>query len=115
MIDFDARFFDVYGKHPESWSSYYYDMVYVIADAITRAGGATRADIVSELKNVDIPSIIYPSGLQFDAKGRVKNPVTFIYELTPELVYKTIYVWEQEPPYSSMSEEEYGKIIESLQ
>ena len=115
MIDFDARFFAEYGKHPESWSSYYYDMVYVIEDAIKRAEGATREDIISELKNVDIPSIIYPSGLQFDAKGRVKAPVTFIYELTPELTFKTIYVWEQEPPYSSMSEEDYGKIIESLQ
>jgi len=115
MIDFDARFFAKYQKHPESWSSYYYDMVYVVADAINRAGSAERADIVKQLKNVDIPSIIYPAGLQFDASGRVKNPVTFIYELTPELVFKTIYVWEGEAPYSAMSAEDYGKIIASLQ
>jgi len=115
MIDFDTRFYAEYGKHPESWSAYYYDMVYAIADAITRAGSADRAEIVKQLKNIDIPSIIYPEGLQFDAKGRVVHPVTFIYELTPELVWKTVYVWQGVPPYTDMSEEDYGKIIASLQ
>lgn len=115
MIDFDAAFFAKYQKHPESWSSYYYDMVYAVVDAIQKANSTERADIVAQLKNIDIPSIIYPSGLQFDEKGRVKHPVTFIYELTPELAYKTIYVWEGEPPYSAMSAEEYEAIIQSLQ
>ena len=115
MADFAARFNAKYQKMPESWSSYYYDMVYAITDAITKAGSAERTEIVKQLKNINIPSVIYPEGLQFDKLGRVVHPVTFIYELTTEKKWKTIYVWKGVPPYTSMSEEEYGKIIKSLQ
>jgi branched-chain amino acid transport system substrate-binding protein len=114
MIDFDNRFFAKYNKHPESWSSYYYDMVYAIADAITKAGSDNREEISKALKLVDVPSVIYPKGLQFDANGRVVNPVTFVYELGSDLVYKTIYVWEGEPPYKTMTTEEYKAVIDSL-
>jgi branched-chain amino acid transport system substrate-binding protein len=112
IIDFADRFEAEYGKLPESWSSYYYDMVYAVADAITKAGSTDR---VEQLKNIDVPSIIYPEGLQFDAKGRVMHPVTFIYEMTPEMVWETIYVWQGVPPYTAMSDEDYGKIIATLQ
>lgn len=114
MIDFANRFQAAYGKLPESWSSYYYDMVYAIADAITKANSDKREDIIQFLKKIDVPSIIYPDGLQFDSSGRVVHPVTFIYELGSDLKYKTIYVWQGVPPYQTMSEEEYKNLIESL-
>lgn len=114
MIDFAKRFEAKYNKLPESWSSYYYDMVYAIADAIAKANSDKREDIVQALKKIDVPSVIYPKGLQFDSSGRVVNPVTFIYELGSDLKYKTIFVWQGTPPYQTMSEEEYQKIIESL-
>ncbi len=114
MIDFAKRFEAKYNKLPESWSSYYYDMVYAIADAITKANSDKREDIVQTLKKIDVPSVIYPQGLQFDSHGRVVHPVTFIYELGSDLKYKTIFVWQGTPPYQTMSEEEYQKIIESL-
>lgn len=114
MKDFDKRFFAKYNKHPESWSSYYYDMVYAIADAITKAGSTKREDIVKQLHNIDVPSVVFPKGLQFDDHGRVKNPVTFIYELTPELTYKMVYLWEGTPPYQSMDAAAYGDLIKSL-
>ncbi len=114
MIDFAKRFEAKYNKLPESWSSYYYDMVYAIADAITKANSDKREDIVQALKKIDVPSVIYPQGLQFDSHGRVVHPVTFIYELGSDLKYKTIFVWQGTPPYQTMSEEEYQKIIEML-
>ena len=114
MKAFDERFFAKYNKHPESWSSYYYDMVYAIADAITKANSDKREEIVKQLHNIDVPSVVFPKGLQFDEKGRVKNPVTFVYELNPELKYDMVYLWEGTPPYQSMDANAYGELINSL-
>lgn len=115
IIAFDQRFFAKYGKHPESWAPYYYDRVYAFADIITKAGSDKREDIVKQLHNVDIPSIIYPKGVQVDESGRAKHPVTFIYELQPDLKYKLVYLWEGTPPYTTMAKEEYEKLIKSLE
>jgi branched-chain amino acid transport system substrate-binding protein len=114
MKAFDQRFFAKYNKHPESWSSYYYDMVYAIADAITKANSAKREDIVKQLHNIDVPSVVYPEGLQFDASGRVQHPVTFIYELGSDLKYTMIYLWKGAPPYETMSASDYKALIDSL-
>jgi branched-chain amino acid transport system substrate-binding protein len=114
MVAFDQRFFAKFNKHPESWSSYYYDMVYGMADAITKANSAKREDIVKQLHNIDVPSIIYPEGLQFDASGRVVHPVTFIYELGSDLKYKMVFLWKGTPPYATMTADEYKALIESL-
>ncbi|HUT16419.1 MAG TPA: branched-chain amino acid ABC transporter substrate-binding protein [Anaerolineae bacterium] len=105
--DFEKRF----GKPPESWASYFYDMVYVVADAIERAGKVDRSAISAKLREVDIASIIYPEGLQFDEHGRVRRPVTFIYELKPDLEYELVYVWSDVPPYESMSPEDYKALV----
>lgn len=112
---FDEKFFAKHGQHPESWAPYYYDRVYAFADAITRAGEATREAITPELHNIDIPSIIYPKGVQVDSYGRAVNPVTFIYELKDDLKYELVYLWEGTPPYATMSEEDYSALIQSLQ
>jgi branched-chain amino acid transport system substrate-binding protein len=114
MIEFVKRFEAKFGKQPESWSSYYYDMVYAAADAITKANSDKREDIAAKLLSIDVPSVIYPKGLQFDAKGRVVNPVTFIYELNADLKYKMVYLWEGTPPYKSMTDQQYNDLIKSL-
>lgn len=115
IIAFDKKFFEKYGKHPESWAPYYYDRVYAFADIITKAGSDKREDIVKQLHNVDIPSIIYPQGVQVDESGRAKHPVTFIYELQPDLTYKLVYLWEGTPPYTTMSKDDYAALIKSLE
>jgi branched-chain amino acid transport system substrate-binding protein len=114
IAEFDAKFFAKYGKHPESWAPYYYDRVYAYADIITKAGEATREAIGEHLHDVDIKSIIYPEGLQVDESGRAKNPVTFIFELQPDLTFKLVYTWQGTPPYESMSKEDYDALIKSL-
>ncbi|MGE5485507.1 MAG: branched-chain amino acid ABC transporter substrate-binding protein [Ignavibacteriales bacterium] len=114
MKAFDERFYAKYQKHPESWSAYYYDMVYAIADAIKKAGSDKREDIVKALRKIDVPSVVYPEGLQFDDHGRVVHPVSFVYELGPDLKYKTTFVWKGEPPYKTMSADDYKKIIDTL-
>ena len=111
---FDEKFFAKYGKHPESWAPYYYDRVYAYADIITKAGEATREAIGPKLHDVDIPSIVYPKGLQVDEGGRAKNPVTFVFELQPDLTFKMVYLWEGTPPYTTMSKEDYDALIQSL-
>jgi branched-chain amino acid transport system substrate-binding protein len=114
MKVFDQRFYAKYQKHPESWSAYYYDMVYAIRDAITKANSDKRVDIVKTLRKIDVPSVVYPQGLQFDDHGRVAHPVTFIYELGSDLVYKTKFVWKGDPPYKTMTADEYQKVIDTL-
>jgi len=114
MKTFAAAFEKRFGKKPESWCPYYYDMVYGIADAMKKAGKIDRAAISAALKKVNIPSIIYPGGLQFDDHGRVVKPVTFIYELKPDLKYQLVYLWEGKPPYQTMTADNYKALIDSL-
>jgi len=103
-----------WGKPPESWSPYYYDAIYQIADAIERAGSADREAIIKALRKTDIPSLVYPKGIQWDSHGRVVNPVTFVYELKPNRKYELVYLWEGTPPYATMTEEEYKTFIEAI-
>jgi branched-chain amino acid transport system substrate-binding protein len=114
IAEFDAKFFEKYGNHPESWAPYYYDRVYAYADIITKAGEATREAIKEQLFNVDVPSIVYPKGLQVDEGGRAKNPVTFVYEMQPDYTFTLVYLWEGTPPYTTMAKEDYDALIDSL-
>lgn len=115
MKAFAAKFEAKYGKLPESWSPYYYDKVYAIVDVIKKANSVKREDIIAHIHEADIPSVVYPKGLSFDEKGRVKYPVTFIYELGDDLTYKVVYTWEGDPPHVTMPDEEYQKLIRLLQ
>ena len=112
--DFARNFEEMFGKPPESWSPYYYDAIYAIADAIERGGSAERSAIIEALYDVDISSVVYPGGLQFDSHGRVENPVTFVWELKVTMEWEVVYVWEGTPPYEEMSEDEYRTFLENI-
>jgi len=114
MRRFTKAFQERWGKMPESWSPYYYDAIYQIADAIKRAGKADREAIIKALYEIDLPSVVYPKGIQWDSHGRVVNPVTFVWELKPNLEYELVYLWEGTPPYVTMPEEEYSALVEEL-
>jgi len=114
MEQFAAAYEAEYGAPPEAWCPYYYTAIYVIADAIERAGEATRSAILEVLPDTDIAAIMYPEGLQWDAKGRVKKPVMFVSELKPDLKYELVYLWQGTPPYESMGDEQYSQMIEEI-
>lgn len=112
--EYAKNFEEMWGKPPESWDPYYYDAIYAIAEAIERAGSAEREAITENLYDVDISSVVFPGGLQFDSHGRVTNPVTFIWELNEDLEWEVVYVWEGTPPYEQMSEDEYKAFLQDI-
>jgi branched-chain amino acid transport system substrate-binding protein len=111
---FDAAFFAKNGKHPESWSMYYYDHVYHLADAIRRAGEPTRANIVAQMHNIDAPSLLTDVNATYDSRGRLNHPVTFIYEMKDDMQFHLVKKWAETPPYQTMSDAEYVGILNSL-
>jgi branched-chain amino acid transport system substrate-binding protein len=111
---FDAAFFAKNGKHPESWSMYYYDHVNHLADAIRRAGEPTRANIVAQMHNIDAPSLLTDVNATYDARGRLNHPVTFIYEMKDDMQFHLVKKWAETPPYQTMSDAEYVGILNSL-
>jgi len=111
---FTAAFQARWGKEPEEWSPVYYDVVYAVAAAIKQAGKAEREAIIKALHEIEVPSIVSPNGLSWDATGEPKHPVAFVWELKPTLKMEVVYVWEGTPPYQTMSYEEYKALVVSL-
>ena len=111
---FTAAFKARWNKEPEEWSPVYYDVVYALAAAIEHAGTAERDAIIKALHEVEVPSIVHPGGLAWDETGEPVHPVAFVWELKPSLVMEVVYVWEGEPPYQTMSYEDYKALVVSL-
>jgi branched-chain amino acid transport system substrate-binding protein len=53
------------------YSPYSYDAVYVIAEAIKRAGGPDKAKIVEEVAKTNLPGVT--GTISFDEKGDIKG------------------------------------------
>jgi branched-chain amino acid transport system substrate-binding protein len=111
---FTAAFKARWGKEPEEWSPVYYDVVYALAAAIKQAGTTDRAAIIKALHEIEVPSIVQPEGLGWDAYGEQRHPVAFIWELQPDLQMKVVYTWQGQAPYQTMSYEEYKALVVSL-
>lgn len=111
---FTAAFKERWGRDPEEWSPVYYDIVHALAAAIKHAGSTDREAIIKALHEIEVPSIVHPGGLAWDATGEPRYPVAFVWELKPDLQMKVVYVWEGTPPYQTMSYQEYKALVESL-
>lgn len=111
---FTAAFKARWGKEPEEWSPVYYDIVYAVAAAIKQAGTTDREAIIKALHEIEVPSIVHPGGLAWDATGEPKHPVAFVWELQPDLQMRVVYTWQGTPPYQTMSYEQYKALVVSL-
>ncbi len=69
--DFKARFKKEFGQDVQIYSPYSYDAVYVIVDAIKRAGKADRAAITGAVPATNYPGLT--GTIVFDDKGDLKN------------------------------------------
>src|SRR5512137_921053 len=69
--DFVAKYKAKFNQDVQIYSPYSYDAVYVIADAIKRAGGPDKAKIVEEVAKSNYPGVT--GQIAFDEKGDIKN------------------------------------------
>ncbi|MCU0770018.1 MAG: branched-chain amino acid ABC transporter substrate-binding protein, partial [Burkholderiaceae bacterium] len=69
--EFKAKFKAAWGQDVQVYSPYSYDAVYVIADAIKRAGKADRAAITAAMPATSYPGLT--GTIAFDEKGDIKN------------------------------------------
>ena len=72
-----------FGLNPEPWSFYAYDSVFVIADAINRAGSTEKQAVIAALRTTDMPGeAMEEFRWSFDEKGRLAEPITFVWKCT---------------------------------
>ena len=76
---------------PEPFCNYYYDAMFIIADAIERAGTTDRESIIEALRTTDYQGITMRYA--FDEEGRLKNPVAFVFELKPGGTWELVTTW----------------------
>ena len=69
--DFKAKYKAEFGQDVQVYSPYSYDAVYVIVDAMKRAGKADRAAITAAMPATNYPGLT--GQIAFDEKGDVKN------------------------------------------
>jgi branched-chain amino acid transport system substrate-binding protein len=69
--DFTAKYKAKFNQDVQIYSPYSYDAVYVIADAIKRAGKADRAAITAAMPATNHPGVT--STVTFDEKGDIKG------------------------------------------
>jgi branched-chain amino acid transport system substrate-binding protein len=69
--EFKAKFKSTWNQDVQVYSPYSYDAVYVIADAIKRAGKADRAAITGAMPATNYPGLT--GTIAFDEKGDIKN------------------------------------------
>ena len=69
--DFKAKYKAKFNADVQVYSPYSYDAVYVIADAIKRAGKADRASITAAMPDTNYAGLT--GQIAFDAKGDIKN------------------------------------------
>lgn len=72
-----------FGLNPEPWSFYAYDSVFVIADAIERAGSTEKEAVIAALRETEMDGICMEEfHWSFDEKGRLAEPITFVWQCT---------------------------------
>jgi branched-chain amino acid transport system substrate-binding protein len=69
--DFVAKYKAKFNQDVQVYSPYSYDAVYVIADAIKRAGKADRAAITAAMPATNYTGVT--GTIAFDEKGDIKN------------------------------------------
>ncbi len=75
---FRKRFEAKYGAI-QSYAPYAYDAVYVLVEAMKRAGSADPAKVLAELPKTDLQGVIGP--VKFDAKGDTTGGAVTLYEV----------------------------------
>ncbi|MCS7101586.1 MAG: branched-chain amino acid ABC transporter substrate-binding protein [Burkholderiaceae bacterium] len=77
--EFKQKYKAKFGTDVQVYSPYSYDAVYVIADAIKRAGSADRAAITAAMPATNYNGIT--GTIQFDEKGDIKNGAISIFRV----------------------------------
>jgi branched-chain amino acid transport system substrate-binding protein len=78
--DFKAKFKATFNQDVQVYSPYSYDAVYVIADAIKRAGKADRAAITGVMPATSYPGLT--GTIAFDEKGDIKNGAISMFKVS---------------------------------
>ncbi len=87
-----------FGWPPEPYAFYAYDGVYIIAEAIARAGSAEREAILKALPATNMGSKCMDYQYEFDSTGRVKQPRLFVYECKEPFKFVQVSAWVGEYP-----------------
>jgi branched-chain amino acid transport system substrate-binding protein len=69
--EFKTKYRAKFNQDVQIYSPYSYDAVYVIAEAIKRAGGPDKAKVVEEVAKTDYNGVT--GQIQFDEKGDIKG------------------------------------------
>jgi branched-chain amino acid transport system substrate-binding protein len=69
--EFKSKYKAKFNQDPQIYSPYSYDAVYVLAEAIKRAGGPDKAKVVAEVAKTSYPGVT--GTIAFDEKGDIKN------------------------------------------
>ena len=90
---FAERALKSFGLLPEPWAFYGYEGIYIIADAIERAGTTEREAIMAALRDTDLQGVGMEYHFTFDEQGRVEEPRTFVYECTAPATFEPVWTW----------------------
>lgn len=82
-----------FGLPPEPWAFYGYEGIFIIADAIERAGSTDGEAIIKALRETDLEGAGMDYHFGFDEKGRLTEPRTYIYECTEPNEFELIWSW----------------------
>jgi len=94
VIALNERTMEDFGQQVEAWAYHAYEGLYIIADAIERAGVAERAAIRDALVDTDLPGLVEPWNFAFDEYGRMKEACTFLYQFVgPPLEMEIQDMW----------------------
>jgi branched-chain amino acid transport system substrate-binding protein len=91
LKEFAKAYEESWGLPPEPFCNYYYDAIFIIADAIERAGSTEHEAVIAALRETDYEGITMRYG--FDEQGRLKNPVAFVFELKPSGQFELVKTW----------------------
>jgi len=77
--EFTAKYKAKFNQDVQVYSPYSYDAVYVIAEAIKRAGGPDKAKIVDEVAKSELPGVT--GTVSFDTKGDIKGGAISMFQV----------------------------------
>jgi branched-chain amino acid transport system substrate-binding protein len=77
--EFTAKYKAKFNQDVQIYSPYSYDAVYVIAEAIKRAGGPDKAKVVEEVAKTNHPGVT--GTVTFDEKGDIKGGAISMFEV----------------------------------
>jgi branched-chain amino acid transport system substrate-binding protein len=76
---FEKRFKEKFGTEVQIYAPYAYDAVFVLVEAMVRAGSADPAKYLPEIANTSLEGV---SGkIEFDAKGDLRNGAVTVYQI----------------------------------